>query len=197
MGVERSSSSDQVPAAGGVIEVRIRELGQLFNSMDPSPFHEKELDPDAEDYIVGSAKELPTQSPASLLVHLDQPAELPDEERIVQEAIRAHFARQSERLRRDLRDLLRRGWKSLAIGLVFLAACVAGGESIMRHMGERPLATALRESLLVGGWVAMWRPMEIFLYDWWPILSERRLHDRLSRISVRIVHRIMSAAHSS
>jgi hypothetical protein len=146
VGVERSSSSDRVPAAGGVIEDRIRELGQLFNSMDPSPFHEKELDPDAEDYIVGSAKELPTQSPASLLVHLDR---------------------------------------------------VAGGESIMRHMGERPLATALRESLLVGGWVAMWRPMEIFLYDWWPILSERRLHDRLSRISVRIVHRTMSAAHSS
>ena len=75
-------------------------------------------------------------------------------------------------------------------GLVFLGACVAGGESIVRqHMGERPLAAALHESLLVGGWVAMWRPMEIFLYDWCPILSQRRLYDRLSRISVRIVFR--------
>ena len=118
-----SSSGHRAPADGGVIEVRIRERGQLFNSMDPSPFHEKELDADAKDYIVGSAKELPTQSPAILLVHLDQPAGLPNEERIVQEAIRAHFTRQSERLRRDLRDLLRRGWKSLVIGLVFLGAC--------------------------------------------------------------------------
>jgi hypothetical protein len=127
------SSGDRVPEDGGVIEVHVRELAQLFDSMDPSPFHEKELDADAEDYIVGSAKELP--------------------------------------------------------GLVFLGACVAGGESIMRHMGERPLATALHESLLVGGWVAMWRPMEIFLYDWWPILSQRRLYDRLSRITVRLVYR--------
>jgi len=181
-------------ADGGVIEVHVRELAQLFDSMDPSPFHEKELDADAEDYIVATAQELPDQSPAMLVVHLDQPAGLPDEERIVQEAIRAHFARQSERRRRDLRDLLRRGWKSLAIGLVFLGACVAGGESIMRHMGERPLATALHESLLVGGWVAMWRPMEIFLYDWWPILSQRRLYDRLSRITVRLVYRPTSAA---
>jgi hypothetical protein len=33
----------------------------------------------------------------------------------------------------------------------------------------------------------MWKPLEILLYDWWPILSERRLFDRLSRAQVRIV----------
>jgi len=35
--------------------------------------------------------------------------------------------------------------------------------------------------------VAMWRPLEIFLYDWWPIVGERRIHDRLSRIDVQVV----------
>jgi len=34
------------------IEVRIRELTQLFNSFDPSPFQERDLDSDAEEYIV-------------------------------------------------------------------------------------------------------------------------------------------------
>jgi hypothetical protein len=47
----------------------------------------------------------------------------------------------------------------------------------------------LDERLLIVGWVAMWRPLEIFLCDWWPIAGERRLHDRLSRISVRVVYR--------
>jgi hypothetical protein len=32
----------------------------------------------------------------------------------------------------------------------------------------------------------MWRPLEIFLYDWWPILGEKRLHERLARAEVRI-----------
>jgi hypothetical protein len=45
----------------------------------------------------------------------------------------------------------------------------------------------VRESLLIGGWVAMWRPMEIFLYDWWVIRGERRVYDRLSRMNVRVV----------
>ena len=34
----------------------------------------------------------------------------------------------------------------------------------------------------------MWRPMEIFLYDWWPIRAEARLFDRLSAMPVRIAY---------
>jgi hypothetical protein len=36
------------------------------------------------------------------------------------------------------------------------------GDFIVRVIGDRQLARVLRESLLIGGWVAMWRPMEIF-----------------------------------
>ena len=36
----------------------------------------------------------------------------------------------------------------------------------------------------------MWKPLEVFLYDWWPILGERRIHDRLSRIKVRIIYAV-------
>jgi len=61
------------------------------------------------------------------------------------------------------------------------------GQLVRRIMGETQWAFLLRESLLIGGWVAMWKPLEIFLYDWWPILGKRRIQDRLSRIQVRIV----------
>jgi hypothetical protein len=44
----------------------------------------------------------------------------------------------------------------------------------------------VREGFLIGGWVAMWRPLEVFLYDWWPILGEVRLFDRLSGMPVHI-----------
>jgi len=45
----------------------------------------------------------------------------------------------------------------------------------------------VKESLVIAGWVALWRPLEIFLYDWWPIRAEARLLDRLSEMSVRVV----------
>jgi hypothetical protein len=50
------------------------------------------------------------------------------------------------------------------------------------------------QGLLIVGWVAMWRPLEIFLYDWWPIVGERRIHGRLSRMEVRIAPRIATLA---
>jgi hypothetical protein len=42
----------------------------------------------------------------------------------------------------------------------------------VRVMGVRYSPPA---SLVIGGWVAMWRPMEVFLYDWWPVRAEARL----------------------
>jgi hypothetical protein len=45
----------------------------------------------------------------------------------------------------------------------------------------------LHEGLAIAGWVAMWRPLEVFLYDWWPIRADARRFDRLATMPVRIV----------
>ena len=89
--------------------------------------------------------------------------------------------------RQNLRQLLRRGSISLAIGLSFLVTFFMLGQLVRNILGEGQWAYLLRESLMIGGWVAMWKPLEIFLYDWWPIVGERRLFMRLSRIEVRII----------
>jgi hypothetical protein len=172
--------------AQGVIQVHLREISQLFESLDPSPFRERDLDRNAEEYIVDSVRELPTEMPCTLVIHLDQPAYDADGERAVGDAIRTHFARRSGFLRRDLHQLLRRGLISLGIGLAFLVLLFVTLQVTGLVRAESGLATLVRESMVILGWVAMWRPLEIFLYDWWPIVGERRLHERLSRIEVRI-----------
>jgi hypothetical protein len=117
---------------------------------------------------------------------VDQRVGPSDDGKNVGDAIRVHFARRSQLLRRDLRQLIRRGLISLGIGLAFLATVFMIAQAIGGLMGENPWARLFREGLLIVGWVAMWRPLEIFLYDWWPVLGEQRLYDRLSRIKVRI-----------
>lgn len=180
-----------------VIEVRLRELSQLFDSLDPSPFVEKDLDPKAEEYIVETARDIPSGTGWALVIHLDQPGALPNQEQVVGDAIREHFARESRRLQRKLRTLIRRGWLSLAIGIAFLAAAFATTQAVRRLLGESGLWQLLEQGLLIVGWVAMWRPLEIFLYDWWPILGERRIHDGLSRMQVRIAPRAEPSDHPS
>jgi len=169
-----------------VIEVHVGELKQLFNSIDPSPFRNKDLDREAEEFIVGWAKDLPRDVPFALLVDLDRQAGLPDEAAVLRDAVHEFFRQRAEAYRRRLRELLRRGRTSLLIGLTVLAAAIALGDFLATLMKTSRVGEILRESLTIGGWVSMWRPLEIFLYDWWPISSEARLSDRLAAMPVRI-----------
>jgi hypothetical protein len=174
------------PSDPRVIEVHVRDLAQLFNSMDPSPFRERDLGVDAEEYIVETLKERPSHSADALLVRLDSAPVSSQEQEIVCKAIQAHFARQSQIRQLRLKRLLRRGAISLSIGTGFLVTFFLVGELMRRTLGETPVTRLVSESLVIGGWVALWRPLEIFLYDWWPIVGERRIHERLSKLPVRL-----------
>ena len=161
-------------------------MSQLFDALDPSPFLERDLHPNAEEYIVDSIKEMPKTMACALVIHLDQPSSVPDEEASIGRVIHTHFARRSRLLKRDLRRLLDRGLISLVIGLSFLGVVFVIARTL-DPTEDHPGAALLKEGLLIVGWVALWRPLEIFLYDWWPILADQRIHERLSRAPVRIV----------
>ena len=166
------------------IEVRLRELAQLFNSLDPSPFIDRDLDADAEEFIVSWARELPHHGELELVIHLATPPE-PARAAGAEEAVRHYFASRAEIKRRELRQLFRRGRASLSIGVLFLAGCFGLGVLL------RPILPAgwnefVELGLHIVGWVAMWRPLEIYLYDWWPVRSDLRLYERLARMPVRL-----------
>ena len=126
------SGGDAIATGSRVIEVRVAELRQLFNAIDPSPFRERDLDPNAEQFIVDWARDLPRDVPLELRVHLERCAGPADEAALLGQAIHQHF---------------------------------------------KVSAAASRRT---------WRPLEVFLYDWWPIWGDIRLFDRLSRMPVRI-----------
>lgn len=174
-------------AAGGPgrIEVRLGELKQLFNSMDPSPFKERDLDPQAEEFIVSWAREAPRGVPLTLTLHVERHTEVVPE-RTLGRAINDFFRYRAAITRRRLRDLFRVGRVSLVIGLLALTISF-GLVNLLESMfaGVR-VAGLVREGVLIGGWVAMWRPIEIFLYDWWPIRRDAQLYDRLAEMPVHI-----------
>ena len=159
------------PSHPNQVEVRLRELSQLFNSMDPSPFIDRDLDAAAEEFIVSWARELPHKGELELVIHLTTPPE-PDRAAGTAEAVQNYFASRAEIKRRELRLLLRRGRSSGIIGLIFLAGCFGLGEMV-RQASTQPWSEFVELGLHIVGWVAMWRPLEIFLYDWWPIRSDQ------------------------
>jgi len=166
-----------------LIEIRLRELRQLFNHLDPAPFREKDLDPAAEEYIAEAVREIGPRQPCRLLVHLPAAECAQEDARTLPEAVRHYFQYRAHQTRIELRQLLRRGAINLAIGLAFMSACVW----LRRWLGSLGNHEMLTEGLLIIGWVALWRPIEIFLYDWWPALRRQRRLEAIAAMPVVVM----------
>ncbi len=169
----------------GLIELKVDTVHDLFHALDPSPFTERDLARDAEEFIVGWAIEHPKDIPLELRVHLSETI-TSDLEARVQDAIHNYFEYKRDITARRLNQLMRQSWLNLFIGIVFLAVCL-GGADMSRRMGEAPIYQIANYSFIIAGWVAMSRPMEMFLYKWWPIRQERFVYDRLASAKVHVV----------
>jgi len=172
------------PKHSRIIELELRHMSQLFNSMDASPLENKDLNSDVEEFIVSSSEEYRPDQALTLRIYLHEwPAEDPTD--VVRNSIHNYFAYRADLNRLAFRRLMRRGRTSLLIGLLFLAACLVTIKILPGDLGGT-WARIVRESLTIAGWVAMWRPMEIYLYDWWPLRRKGRLYQKLSQIPVQI-----------
>jgi hypothetical protein len=167
------------------IEMRLTRLAQLFNSLDPAPFHERDLDPDAEDYIIGSAEEISRQRPLRLVIHLPADQVPQGGTHDLGESIHNYFAYREAHERRRLRILFRDGRIALATGLIFLLCCTLLGE-LAFSFGHGSITDIVGEGMLIVGWVAMWRPLEIFLYEWVPIRRRCRTLAKLANVPVTV-----------
>lgn len=168
----------------GTIEVRITDIAQLFNSFDPSPFHERDLDRDAETHIVGWARELPASAPIRIVVDLPQAQIAKAVDHGLSDALAHYFAGRAQQTRRDMRELFRIGRRILAISVPFLILCLIASQTAPRLVANAAVAKVIEESFILVGWVANWRPIEIFLFEWLPLQRNRNLYERLAAAEV-------------
>lgn len=173
-------------SASRAIQIRVDEVSQLFNTLDPFLFRERDLNPEAEEFIVGWARELPKTQPITILVHAPESESNRATAPQVKEALNRYFSYREERLTLDLKELFRVGRLSLLIGVTVLAVCLLLAQTAPKYPDLGPIGRFLEEGLIILGWVANWKPIEIFLYDWWPLAQRRNLYRRLGKADVEV-----------
>jgi hypothetical protein len=174
-----------VPAAK-VLELNLSAQRQLFNSMDPAPFRERDLDPAVVSYIVDWAEQLPARAPLAMVVTLSSETLSDHDVSVLRDSLYENFRRRAQVARRRLSHLFRDGRISLLIGMGFVAAAILVSDAIGSLVSASRYATLIEETVVIGAWVALWHPINIFLYDWWPIHAEARLFDRLAGMDVQL-----------
>jgi hypothetical protein len=167
------------------IELSLRDVEQLFNTMDPSPFHEKDLDDDAAEFILSWAQEYQRPEPVDLIVHLEKLPDGHNAQRLVEDAVHHYFAYRARLNELEFKRLMKQGRLSLLVGLSFLAICFLVIE-VAALRNPSTFWSFFQEGLTIAGWVAMWRPLEIYLYEWWPLRRRGQILDKLSRMTVEV-----------
>lgn len=156
--------ASQAMQSAGLIELTVEKPQHLLHAFDPSPIAGRELD---ERFIVHSAEDAPAPR-YRMIIHV--PAAVPaDEAKSFATAVRTHFDNRSNAELRERRSLMREGRQALAIGIGFLFACGLAGHFALKAL-PAPFGLFVEQGLLIVGWVANWRPIEIFLYDWRPLV---------------------------
>ena len=131
------------------------------------------------------AREFPVNEPLVLVLHLPELAPYENPQPVAEQGVQHYFAYRARLNAMEFRRLMKEGWQSLLIGLAFLAACLTLSEGLGGRQPGR-LWSLLRESLVIGGWVALWKPLEIYLYEWWPLRRRGRVYEKLSRMPVEV-----------
>lgn len=167
------------------IDLTVRHSRQLFDTRDPAPFHERELDTDAVEYVIAAAAEIPWKQPLTIVVTISDEPEPRLAPAVIVDALRNHFTYATEQVDRRLRQHVRRGQVTLAVGLSVLVLFLTLAE-LAASLPAGHLREILHEGLIITGWVAMWRPLEVLLYDWWPLVDERRHIRRILAAPVSI-----------
>jgi hypothetical protein len=167
------------------IDIRVKHTSQLFDGRDPAPFRDRDLDEDAVEYLLTAAPEIPRKQPIQIVITISEEAQPTLGQDVIADAVRGHFAYEREQIERRLREHVRRGHVILAVGLAALVLCLSLAE-FTASLPPGHTREILREGLVITGWVAMWRPLDVLLYDWWPLIDERRQVDRILKAPVLI-----------
>ena len=169
-----------------MIEIRISSLPELLDALDPAPVPERALDARAEGYILTRAKKERRAKALRLRVHA--PESLRGYADGATDAVHEHFRRAHALGERTFRRRLRIGGITLAIALGVLGGSI-WLRSLLSNIAGRALAQGLGEGLLILGWVAMWRPVEILLFEHWESHSDHTILERLASIPIEFAFR--------
>lgn len=170
----------------GVSEIilELHDVDQLMIAPDSLFYGKRLLSPDAEELIIEEATKASSNDHIHLKIQLRKD-EISRKDEILT-AIHQHFIYRRKKSERLLKKVAQLGWQSLLISIVFLGVIVSLTPVIIKLLPKGGLSLTFREMLIILGWVALWRPADLLLYEWRPFKREVNLFRKLEQCKVEI-----------
>ena len=171
------------------ITLHLDDIQDLFS--DPEPGSDRYVS--GMDYLYSEVRIYPRHEKFKVTIELPQ-------EKITEgllERTRAKMKRycqfKVEQSHKELIALHHQGVATLWTGLLVAVICLvlAFAFTLMAQSGINKILEAVLQVVatlfvLSAGWVALWEPSEIFLYDWWPFRQDMRIYNKIADADIVI-----------
>jgi hypothetical protein len=174
-----------------VLELSVNSLSELIDTSRPTCLGKRHLHEDIAAHLLEEVAAAPRHAPVklNLMLPADEVARATD----IATAIRTYFDNCCNDEQRQINAILRNGRIALMIALTLLLLVNGLGASIRATFSGR-FAGALADGLEIFGWVAMWKPAELLLYEWVPVLRKKKLLARLATMEIECIKQRGAAA---
>src|SRR6476661_4430152 len=170
----------------GTSEITLHIVSITELLMSPGSVHRKKsLQHDAEDFIIEEAEDIPKSNKIKIIIHL--PESETSYHNTIDSAIRTHFRYRQNQSRKKLKRVFHYGLRMLLIAIGLLAVIFLLIRISIHIIPDNALIIFINESFIILGWVALWRPLELLLYELYPIKKEVNLYYRLERCLVEVI----------
>lgn len=167
------------------VEVAVNHSRQLFDDKDPTPFRDPNLDQNFVSFLINSVQAIPLKKLSRLRIIIKQEVHSADEKNIL-EAINSYFTYEAQLMQIKKRKSTREGRIFLLLGLLTLFSCLSLSQMLETILVQSKLMLIIQEGFVIIGWVAMWRPLEMFLYDWWPLHEQEGYFKKIAEMDKEI-----------
>ncbi len=168
-------------ATSATVSIHVRQMAQLFNSLDPSPFWDRDLDRNAAEFIEDEFRDKQSADAWHLHVYVHEGDTAAGD---LQTAVESYYSRLAHSARLALREHLWMAQLALYGGVAIFLLSMGARSILQSAMGRLPVI--LDEGLIILAWLALWRPAEALIYGWVPFYRNRRLFERLAGIRVAV-----------
>jgi len=164
--------------------ITVHRAEDLIPQASNTRYQKRFLNPDIEDYIIGKAKR--ARANERIVLKIEFLSTGPVDEAKVMIAIKKNFSNRKQESQTSLKQTLYHGRRSLIVALIFFAILFTLVEISKGLFPQNGLAKMLSESITILGWVALWRPAELLLYEWRPFKQNAKLFSRLEQSQIQI-----------
>lgn len=170
------------------ITVKLDNIRHLFQKPEFDPFIVQNSSSSGIDQIVSKLKpkSLTRKVRTTILLPAHELSE--NVEQLTSEALHRYCSAKIDRIANDLASLRGQGIRALQRGLVFLAVCLVVS-TLFDGLENLPglLRRFLSEGFLIAGWVSLWHPIELLLYDWGPYWRKKQIYERIEDMELKVI----------